>query len=215
MNTAYEGIHVLVDDNPAWKRDPIEQAQAACQGGAHVIQLRAKRAPDRQIDLWARTLRDMTREAGARFVVNDRFDIALEAQADAVHLGQDDIPPGEVRERVGDALQIGRSTHTIEEAVRARGEPVDYVAFGPVFGTTSKDSPYTARGVPALTEVVKALAPLPVVAIGGIDPSRLASLLAGGVRGIAVISQVAGSQDPCAATRELANAFHVREAVQP
>ena len=203
---------MLVDDNPAWKRDPIEQAEAACQGGAHVIQLRAKRAPDRQVYLWAKTLRDMTREAGARFVVNDRFDIALETRADAVHLGQDDIPPGEVRERVGDALQIGRSTHTIEEAARARGEGVDYVAFGPVFGTTSKDSPYTARGIPALTEVVRTVAPLPVVAIGGIDSSRLASLRAGGVRGIAVISQVAGSPDPCAATRELTAAFQAHEA---
>lgn len=211
MNTGYEGVHVLIDDNPVWNHDPIQQAQAACQGGAHVIQLRAKCAPDRQVCLWARALRDMTREAGARFVVNDRFDIALEAEADAVHLGQDDIPPEEVREHAGTALDIGRSTHTIEEATRARREAVDYVAFGPVFGTTSKDSPYAARGVETLAKVVKELAPLPVVAIGGIHVLHLAPLMDAGVRGIAVISQVAGSQDPCAATRELADAFQVGE----
>ena len=207
MNTRYGGLHVLVDDDPVWNRDPVAQAELACAGGAQVIQLRAKRAADKQAYLWAMKLREMTRAAGIRFVVNDRFDIALESGADAVHLGQEDISPEEVRELAGDAIHIGRSTHTLEEATRALFEPVDYVAFGPVFGTTSKKSPYTARGLPALEEVVRRVAPLPVVAIGGIEPGHLKELGATGVKGIAVISQVAGADDATAATRELAFAF--------
>ena len=152
MNTGYEGVHVLIDDNPVWNHDPIQQAQAACQGGAHVIQLRAKCAPDRQVCLWARTLRDMTREAGARFVVNDRFDIALESGSRrSSPRARRTSPPEEVRELVGDRHPY-RALHPHAGRSDTRPtlfEPVDYVAFGPVFGTTSKKSPvHGSRGLP-------------------------------------------------------------------
>ena len=90
---AYCGLHVLADDDPRWSCDPPAQAAAACAGGAQVVQLRAKRATDRQALAWARAIRELTRASGTRFVVNDRFDLALAAGADAVHLGQGDLPP--------------------------------------------------------------------------------------------------------------------------
>jgi len=200
------GLFVLADDDPRWGRDPVEQARAACAGGAAVVQLRAKRATDRETLAWAEALRELTRRAGALFLVNDRFDLALAAGADGVHLGQEDLPPGRIPAPLREKLVVGRSSHTLEEARAARAEPVDYVAFGPVFGTTSKDSPYPARGLEMLREAAGVVAPLPLVAIGGIHAANAASAIAAGAAAIAVISAVAGAEDPEAAARELARA---------
>jgi thiamine-phosphate pyrophosphorylase len=201
------GLYVLADDDPRWRRDPPAQAAAACAGGAAVVQLRAKRAGDRQALAWAREIRALTRDAGALFFVNDRFDLALLAGADGVHLGQDDLPPGRLPASARARLLVGLSTHTLEQARAARAEPLDYAAFGPVFGTHSKDSPYPPRGVAQLAEVARLLAPLPLVAIGGIDLANAPALRAAGAAGAAVISAVAGAEDPVAATRALCAAL--------
>jgi thiamine-phosphate pyrophosphorylase len=200
------GLHVLADDDPRWPRGPVEQARAACAGGAAVVQLRAKRATDREALRWAEALRELTRRAGALFLVNDRFDLALAAQADGVHLGQEDLPPGRIPAPLRERLVVGRSTHTLEEARAARAEPVDYVAFGPVYGTTSKDSPHPARGLELLREAAGVVAPLPLVAIGGIHAGNAAAVIAAGAAAVAVISAVAGAADAEAAARELARA---------
>jgi thiamine-phosphate pyrophosphorylase len=204
------GLHVLADDDPRWRWSPVEQAQAACDGGAAVVQLRAKRATDRQALAWGEAIRAATRRAGARFVVNDRFDLALALEADGVHLGQQDLPPARVRAAVGDGLALGRSTHDEAELTRAGGEPVDYVAFGPVFGTTSKQMPHAARGLAALAAAAARVAPRPLVAIGGIDAEQLRAVLAAGAQGVAVLSAVAGAADPVAAVLRLARAFEKR-----
>ncbi|MCP4040047.1 MAG: thiamine phosphate synthase [bacterium] len=203
--TAFCGLHVLADDDPRWPQDPVEQARAALEGGARVLQLRAKHATDREICDWARVIRTLASEAGARFVLNDRFDLALAVEADAVHLGQDDLAPGDLPAQARAQLAIGRSTHDVEQARTACEEPIDYLAYGPLFGTHSKDSPYAPRGLEALREIVKLAGKLPVVAIGGINASNLPSVLAAGARGVAVISAIAGAEKPEAATRELIN----------
>jgi thiamine-phosphate pyrophosphorylase len=200
------GLFVLADDDPRWRRDPVEQARAACAGGAALVQLRAKHATDREALRWAEALRELTRRAGALFFVNDRFDLALAAEADGVHLGQEDLPPGRIPAPLRARLAVGRSTHTLAEARAARAEPVDYVAFGPVFGTTSKPSPHPARGLAMLGEAARAVAPLPLVAIGGIHAGNAAAAIAAGAAAIAVISAVAGAGDAEAAARELARA---------
>jgi thiamine-phosphate pyrophosphorylase len=198
---------VLADDDPRWGRDPVEQARAACAGGAAVVQLRAKRATDREALAWAREIRALTRAAGAAFVMNDRFDLALLAEADGVHLGQEDLPPARVPAAARARLALGRSTHTLEQVRAARGEPLAYVAFGPIFGTASKDSPWDARGLDALAQAVRAAAPLLLVAIGGIDAAGAREVARAGARGAAVISAVAGAPDPEAATRALVRAL--------
>jgi thiamine-phosphate pyrophosphorylase len=205
------GLHVLADDAPHWKHDPLEQARAACRGGASVVQLRAKRATDREALAWAARILELCRAAGALFIVNDRFDLALAAGADGVHLGQEDLPPARIPARAREALLIGRSTHSLEQAREACREPVDYVAFGPVFGTRSKQTPYGARGVATLAEVVGLLAPRPVVAIGGIQAGNVDEVAALGA-GAALISAVAGADDPEAATRRLARRLRGGEA---
>ncbi|MGH0037328.1 MAG: thiamine phosphate synthase [Myxococcota bacterium] len=201
------GLHVLADDDPRWPLDPVDQARAACLGGAAAVQLRVKHAADAATLALAREIRSITREHGVAFVVNDRFDLALAAEADAVHLGQDDLPPGAIPAELRRALQVGRSTHDLEQARAATLEPVDYVAFGPVFGTASKESPYSARGLALVSEVAALVAPRPLVAIGGITLANLPDVLAAGAGGAAVISAVAGADDPVAATRALAAAF--------
>lgn len=199
----YCGLHVLADDDPRWSRDPVEQTRAALAGGARVIQLRAKHAGDREVLEWAEAIRRLTRECDARFVVNDRFDLAVASDADAVHLGQDDLHPNDIPEVLRKRLAVGRSTHNLDQARRVCGEGVDYLAFGPVFGTQSKDSPYSARGLEALKEIVEIAGDLPVVAIGGINFDNLDVLLETGARGAAIIGAVAAADEPAAATRQL------------
>jgi thiamine-phosphate diphosphorylase len=203
----FGGLHVLCDDDPRWTLGLAEQARAACAGGAAVVQLRAKHAPDREALAHARALREITRAAGVCFVVNDRFDLALACEADGVHLGQTDLPPAALPRAARARLAIGRSTHTLDEARAARREPVDYVAYGPVYGTQSKQSEYDARGLETLAEVAAIVAPKPLVAIGGITREGLGPVLDAGATGAAVISAVIGAPDPVAATVELVARF--------
>ncbi len=201
------GVMVLCDDDPRWKRDPVEQALAACQGGARSIQLRVKHATDRQQLEWAERIRSTTREHGCLFFINDRFDLAVCCEADGVHLGQDDLPPGEIPEPWRERLIIGRSTHDPAQLRAAREEPVDYIAYGPVFTTESKEIAYAARGLEALRHATELVAPVPLVAIGGIDTDNAAAVRRAGASAIAVISAVTGADDPEQATRRLAQAF--------
>ena len=138
------------------------------------------------------------------FFVNDRFDLALAADADGVHLGQDDIPPSRIPLAARSRLLIGRSTHSLEQALEACEDAVDYIAFGPIFATGSKDSPYDPRGIEQLAEVVRAVQPKPVIAIGGIDLGNVARVTEAGAAGVAVISAIAEAADPCGAARALA-----------
>lgn len=214
---AYHGLHVLVDDDPrwGWGRDPVAQARAACRAGVPVVQLRAKLASDHTCLAWAREIRALTRASGSRFVVNDRFDIALLAEADAVHLGQSDLPPAALPREARRRLAVGRSTHTRAQLLASCDEEVDYVAFGPVFGTRSKSSDYSARGTAAVAEAVQIVAPRPVVVIGGIHAVHLAGLRSAGASGFAVISALAASPDPERSARALMAAFDGREAEMP
>jgi len=201
------GLHVLADDDPRWPLDPCEQAEAACRGGAAVVQLRCKHSPDRRTLAWGKTIRSETRKSGTLFFVNDRFDLALALGADGVHLGQDDLPPHRIPAAARDRLLVGHSTHTLDQAQAARLENLDYVALGPIFGTTSKDSAWPAPGLSGLREAARAVSPLPLIAIGGIDCERAGEIVRAGASGAAVVSAVAGSADPVAATRLLVEAL--------
>lgn len=192
----FAGLYVLLDDDSRWPRDPVEQCQAACAGGARIVQLRAKNASDSQQLEWAKSIRMQTQKTNTLFFVNDRFDIACLAKADGVHLGQEDLSPARLPRAVRETLYIGRSTHDLAQAERAVQEGVDYIAFGPVFGTKSKASPYAAQGVQALQKIVSRVAPLPVVAIGGITLDHATEVLQAGAKSLAIISAIAGAENP-------------------
>ncbi len=203
----FRGLHVLADDGPGWPRGPVAQARAACEGGAAAVQLRIKHASDREAIAWGDEIRRISRDHGVAFVINDRADWAQRCGADAVHLGQEDLAPNDLTPTLRDGIAIGRSTHDPAQARAAVADGVDYVAFGPLFGTATKETGYDARGLSALSEIVAIADPLPVIAIGGIDARGAARAIAGGAAGVAVISEIAGAADPVAATRRLVDAI--------
>ncbi len=180
-------------------RDPAEVAEAALRGGADCIQWRDKRTPDRPFLETALRLREVTRRHGALFVVNDRAAVAMQAEADGIHVGHEDLPVPEVRKRVGSGMLIGRSTHSLEEAVQAESAGADYIGVGPVFATPTKPD-YPAVGT-ALLGQIRDRIQIPWVAIGGIDLKNLALVLSAGASRVAVVRAVTGASDPAAAAR--------------
>lgn len=164
-----------------------EMTMIVLKAGAGWIQYREKGKNRREIFDEALRLRKLTREYGAAFIVNDHADIALAVDADGVHLGQDDLPLREAREFMGKRI-IGISTHSLTEALDAVSRGADYIGFGPVFHTTTKDA-----GEPRGTEMLKEIkrhAAIPVVAIGGITIENLPQVLKAGADGVAVASAI-------------------------
>ncbi|MHB1842359.1 MAG: thiamine phosphate synthase [Sulfobacillus sp.] len=184
-------LHFLVPADPAW----LPRVEAAISGGVSVVQLRAKGTHDRTLLAVGQKLRELTDHQGVSLVVNDRPDLALLLEADGVHLGQSDLPAREVRRLVGSSLLIGLSTHSLSEAIEACEQPVDYLAFGPVFSTRSKQAVAPTTGLRTLAEVTKR-ATKPVVAIGGISSANSARIREAGAVGLAVIEALALARDP-------------------
>lgn len=182
----------------------ISLARKLMLGGASAVQVRMKHAPLREVASVCRAVRGVVR--GVPFIVNDRVDVALLVGADGVHLGQDDLPLADAR-RLAPDLLVGVSTHDLAQALAAAAEKPDYLGFGPVFATGTKEDPDPVQGVLALAEVVRAVAPIPVVAIGGVTVASAAELAAAGAAGAAAIGAVNGAPDPTAAARAIANAF--------
>lgn len=196
------GFYAVLD------RDDMDLARALVgPGGARVLQVRLKPAVAEEIVRVAQWVRRVCDEVGAKLVINDRVDLALAVGADGVHLGQTDLPVAVARELAGDRLAIGISTHNPQQVRAAIGERPAYIAYGPVFATTTKDNPDPVQGLEALCEAVRlaAAASIPVVAIGGITPAHAGALFATGVTAVCSISGVNRASDVAAAARSLHN----------
>lgn len=167
-----------------------EQVQRLTDGGAKLIQLREKHASPREFYNEAEKALRLAAKLGARIIINDRVDIALALKADGVHLGQNDLPPEAARRLLGSQSIIGFSTHTIEQAREAARMPVDYLAFGPIFGTSSKSDAHARVGLEELRRVRAAIGQTPLVAIGGIDAANASQVQEAGADAVAVISAV-------------------------
>jgi thiamine-phosphate pyrophosphorylase len=208
------GLHAIIDVDVAARAGwtPFDLARACLKGGAHVIQLRAKTlAGTTFLDLASR-LHDLTLSAGGILVVNDRADIARLADAEGVHVGQDDLSPAAARRIVGTGAVVGLSTHTEQQVGRAVLEPISYVAIGPVFGTSTKATGYAAVGLEAVKLAATLAAPrgLEVIAIGGITLGRTRDVLRAGATGVAVITDLLDGNDPEARTRAYVSEFASR-----
>lgn len=177
-------------------------------GGAKQVQLRAKTLPAGALLALARVLQTQARAAGAALLINDRPDVALAAGADGVHLGQEDLPPDEVRRWLPAGMIIGVSCHDLaqlQDAITRGG--ADYLAYGPIFETRSKDRPDPVVGLEGLRAARALAGDRPLVAIGGITVSRLAEVRAAGATAAAMISELLGADDVTARTREAIAAF--------
>lgn len=199
-------LHVLTDTVLQADFSHVELTELAIAGGADTIQFRQKSGNTREMIEVARHMQKLCSASDAVFIVNDRIDVAIAAGADGVHLGQDDFPIPLARELLGEDRIIGGSAATIDEARRCLSEGADYVGFGPVFPTTSKDDAGPVSGIDILKQVVEEI-PLPIIAIGGVGAENTAEVLGAGARGIAVISAVCCQENPEQATRELYEAL--------
>ena len=180
---------------------PTDLARAFLDGGATVIQLRAKQLHSSAFLELADVVVALARPYLATIIVNDRADIALMSAAAGVHVGQDDLPPAAARHVLGERAVIGFSTHTVAQIERAVREPITYVAVGPVFGTTSKDTGYEAVGLDLVGAAARLADKTPVVAIGGITVDNAQSVIAAGASAVAVIGDLLVGNDPSGRTR--------------
>jgi thiamine-phosphate pyrophosphorylase len=175
--------------------------RGAIAGGVEIVQLREKNLPDEELVSVAHAVRALCAELGALLIVNDRPWVALEAGADGVHVGQDDMPVEEVRELVGAELLIGLSTHSPEQIDAAGATSADYIGVGPVHETPTKPG-RAAVGV-ELVRYAAAHAPVPFFAIGGLDQGNLGETLDAGAERVCVLRAVAAARDPERAARAL------------
>jgi thiamine-phosphate pyrophosphorylase len=182
----------------------LDLARACLDGGARFLQLRAKSMPGADLLEASTRLVALARRFDATVVINDRADIAALSGADGVHVGQEDLAPDDVRRVVGDRAIVGLSTHTIDQLDAAATAPVSYLAIGPVFGTSTKDTGYDAVGLEMVREASRRAAArgLPLVAIGGITLGRAASVIEAGASSVAVIGDLLVGDDPRKRTRE-------------
>ncbi len=202
-------LTVITDEALARPRTLSDVVREVLSAGAPTIQLRLKGATARELLEAALTLRPIVRAAGGLFIVNDRLDVALAAGADGVHLGPDDPPVVDARTAAAEALGavaeafiLGFSVDTPDGATQAEAEGVDYLGVGAVYATANKSDAGEVIGPKGLQRVVEAVS-IPVVAIGGITPTRAAAVAETGACGSAVIGAVMGAREPAKAVRAL------------
>ncbi len=201
-------LHVLTDTVLQTHFSHVELTEMAIAGGADTIQFRQKHGSTLEMIEIAREMKKRCTKASVRFIVNDRLDVALASEADGVHLGQHDFPIPLARAILKTDHIIGGSAATLEEAEKCIADGADYIGFGPVFPTDSKDNAGPVSGIDILKKVVRDY-PLPIIAIGGISAKNTPEVIYTGAHGIAVISAVCCQDDPEQATRDLAQALEI------
>lgn len=187
----FPAVYPIVDSGAARAPDcsPVQMASALAGAGAQLVQYRHKGEFTRRAFDEVAAVGSVLRQAGIGFIVNDRADIALAVKADGVHIGQDDLPPAEVRRLIGSDMLVGYSTHNAGQLADSACEWADYLAIGPAFSTSSKRNPDPAVGVEGVREA-RSLTEKPLVAIGGITLSSASEVLAAGADSVAVISGI-------------------------
>jgi thiamine-phosphate pyrophosphorylase len=202
-------LHVLTDETVQTRFTHVEIAEMAIRGGADTIQFREKERSTKELVEIAESLQRLCRARHVPLIINDRVDIALAVDADGVHLGQRDLPVAEARRLFGAERIVGGTAATLDEAIAAERDGADYIGFGHIYATASKQKRGDPKGPEALTEICRALS-IPVIAIGGIDETNVLPVLDAGAWGIAVIAAVCAAADPELAARELRQAIDAK-----
>jgi len=199
-------LYALVEPAVAGDRRLVDLA-GLIASSATLVQLRDKHGSTRAMVEEARALRGVLEPAGVPLLINDRVDVALAAEADGVHIGQDDMAPADARLLLGRTAIIGLSLSTVQQAQAAPLELLDYVAIGGVYSTTSKNNTSTPVGISGLCVIVQAVrarkAQFPICAISGINAGNAAEVIAAGADGVAVISALSLAGDPAKAAQDL------------
>ena len=199
-------LYAIVDPTVAGGRSLADLARLVASS-ATLVQLRDKHGSTRALIEEARALQAALAPSGVPLLINDRVDVALVAEADGVHIGQDDMAAADARLLLGRTAIIGLSIKTIAEAQAAPLEHLDYVAIGGVFATTSKDTTNAPIGIEGLRRIVQTVrvrsATIPICAIAGINASNAAEVISAGADGVSVISALSLAPDPALAAKTL------------
>ena len=204
-------LHAILDVDTAERAGwaPADLARAFLGGGATWIQIRAKQRPSGDfLELCDSVVRSAEAHR-ATVIVNDRADLALLAGADGVHVGQDDLAPASVRRLLGPDAIVGYSTHTTDQFDAALLEPVSYIAVGPVFGTSTKETGYEAVGLELVSAAAARAHGRPLVAIGGITLDRVPDVITAGASAVAVIGDLLAGNDPAKRVADYIRALNV------
>lgn len=179
----------------------VAMTRALCEGGVDVLQLRAKGHGAGEIETFARSLLPVTRDFGVPLVINDHPEVASEVGSEGVHVGQDDEAVAKARALVGNGCVVGKSTHSVAQAVAAAEEGADYIGFGPLYATGTKPD-YVPIGLGDIGEVHRRVG-VPIFCIGGVNEGRLDEVLAAGARRVVVVSAFLQAGDVVASVRAL------------
>ena len=201
MDSPIPRLYAIIDPAQTGDRSPTEVCEILLSAGVRLIQYRDKHASSRRLFETSRQIAAQVRRAGGVFIVNDRADVALAAGADGVHVGQDDLPVELARRMLGAEKWIGCSTHGLAQVVEADKSSSDYIAFGPIFPTQSKDRPDPVVGLEGLREARK-VTRKPLVAIGGITLENARAVIEAGADSVAVIASLLRASDLGARARE-------------
>lgn len=195
-------LYVVTDRHQTAERPLEEVLKAAARGGVGAIQLREKDLSARELYALGVRVQDVLAPYHVPLFINDRLDVALALDAAGVHLAGHSLPTAMVRRVLGDRKIIGVSTHSLEQARCAAAEGADFIVFGPVFATPSKLTYGPPQGLQRLATIVRQVS-IPVLAIGGIDPTNMPDVMQTGAHGVAMIRAVLAAPDPYAATCQL------------
>jgi thiamine-phosphate pyrophosphorylase len=195
------GLYVILDRQSLAGRDAFEIARQIIEGGAKVIQLRDKQSKKGELLPVADKLKELCSQAGVLFIMNDYLDLALAADADGLHIGQEDLPVPVIRRELAIDKIVGCSVTTVPQATKAQNEGVDYIAVGSMFPTTTKKQAIVV-GVDMVKEL-KRIVSTPLVAIGGINQNNVGEVVVAGADAVAVVSAVLGEKDVKGAVQKL------------
>lgn len=203
-------VYLVTDDDYLDRNGIYQVIEQTLQNGVTLLQYRAKERSGREMLREAKLLRELTRKHDVPLIINDRLDIALAVDADGLHLGQDDLPLEVARNLLGRKI-IGVSATCYTQARTAVLQGADYVGVGPVFPTLTKKDAKPPCGLTELQRLKSEFPQVPWVAIGGIDLSNGHEVIQAGADGLAIISAILGSDDPCGAVRRFAGLFEEKK----
>jgi thiamine-phosphate pyrophosphorylase len=195
-------LYLVLDPDLCRQHSMVETAREAVAGGVTVVQVRHKRASTAERIALARSVKEALRDTSALIVMNDDIEAAVQAEVDAVHIGQRDMSPTLARERIGPDMLLGLSVNSESAARAVDAHLVDYAGVGPVFATPTKPDHEQPIGFAGLALIVAAC-PVPTVAIGGLKRQHVSEVFAAGAQGLAVVSAICGTPDPRLSASEL------------